>query len=335
MIHAWNAGLWQTVADAERFPSQPLLLAGPRGVGKEAFARTLAHWLLCSEAAITGPCGRCLACRLLASGNHPDYREVRPGVPEEGDEASEATETRPGKRPASRWIKVEQARELAEFVQLAPHFGRRKAVVIIEADRLHPSAANALLKTLEEPLAGRHFLLVTSRPQRLLPTVRSRCVRLQFRLPDANDALAWLAAEGVGDADAALAMAGGAPLRALELQTDAPVRSWLVERFLSSPDADPVELSGEVDAEKLPAVIDTLQRWCHDLVQVRLAGGPRYFTDRAQILHRTAGRADLPGLLRYARALQSSMRTLEHPLNPRLVAENCLIGYRNVFSTRR
>jgi DNA polymerase-3 subunit delta' len=320
----------------DRFPPQPLLLAGPRGVGKEEFAQTLARWLLCPGASLTGPCGACMACRLLASGNHPDYREVRPDALEEGEEAAGGAEGRAGKRPgASRWIKVEQARELSEFVQLAPHFGARKSIVIVEADRLHPSAANALLKTLEEPLPGRHFLLVTSRPQRLLPTVRSRCIRLQFRLPNQDDALDWLAREGVADARSALAMAGGAPLRAVELQIDAPVRSWLLERFLLSPDADPIELSGEIDAEKLPAVVDTLQRWCYDLVQVRLAGSPRYHTDRAQILHRTAARADLPGLLRYSRALQSSARTLEHPLNPRLVAESCLIGYRNVFSDHR
>jgi DNA polymerase-3 subunit delta' len=335
VIHAWNEKLWRMVAGMDPFPPQPLLLAGPRGVGKEVFARTLAHWLLCRDAAATGPCGSCMACRLLASGNHPDYREIRPGVPEEGDEAAEETEVRASKRSASRWIKVDQARDLSGFVQLAPHFGARKAIVIVEADRLHPSAANALLKTLEEPPAGRHFLLVTSRPQRLLPTVRSRCIRLQFRLPTEDDALTWLAGEDVGNARAALAMAGGAPLRALELQTDASVRSWIVERFLLSPDADPVELSGGIDAEKLPAVIDTLQRWCHDLVQVRLTGSPRYHTDRAQILHHTAAQADLPGLLRYLRTLQSTIRTLEHPLNLRLVAESCLIGYRNVFSARR
>jgi DNA polymerase-3 subunit delta' len=335
VIHGWNRALWRTVVEADRFPPQPLLLAGPRGVGKEAFARTLAQWLLCSDASAAGPCGSCMACRLLASGNHPDYREVRPGAPEQGDDVGEGSDARVGKRPATRWIKVEQARDLSDFVQLAPHYGARKAIVLVEADRLHPSAANALLKTLEEPPPGRHFLLVTSRPQRLLPTVRSRCVRLQFRLPSENDALAWLSTEGLGDARGALAMAGGAPLRALELQADAPVRSWLVERFLLSPDADPLEISGEIDAEKLPAVIDALQRWCHDLVQVRLSGKPRYHVDRAQILHRTAARADLQGLLRYSRALQASIRTLEHPLNPRLVAESCLIGYRNVFSARR
>jgi DNA polymerase-3 subunit delta' len=335
VIHAWNQTLWRTVVGAERFPLQPLLLAGPRGLGKEVFARTLAHWLLCPDATATGPCAACRACRLLASGNHPDYREVKPGATEEGEEASEGPDSRASKRPATRWIKVEQARDLSEFAQLTPHYGARKAIVIVEADRLHPSAANALLKTLEEPPSGRHFLLVTSRPQRLLPTVRSRCIRLQFTLPSTDEALAWLAGEGVGNAPAALAMAGGAPLRALELQADAPVRAWLVERFLVSPDTDPLELSGEIDAEKLPAVVDTLQRWCHDLAQVRLAGKPRYHIDRAQILHRIAARADLPGLLRYARALRSSIRTLEHPLNPRLVAESCLIGYRNVFCVHR
>jgi DNA polymerase-3 subunit delta' len=280
-----------------------------------------------------------MACRLLAAGNHPDYRELQPGGPDESEEGAEAgPEPRAGKRGASsRWIKVEQVRDLADFVHLAPHFGSRKAILILEADRLHPSAANALLKTLEEPPPGRQFLLVTHRPQRILATVRSRCVRLQFALPPADEALAWLAAQGVQDPRGALAWAGGAPLRALELAAPelAQARGWVVDRCLASPDGDPVQLSGDIGADGLTTLVDTMQRWCYDLLLVRLTGTPRYHVDRAQILHRTAMLVELTRLMRFSKELQSCMRLLEHPLNPRLVAESCLVGYRNLFTARR
>ena len=84
---------------------------------------------------------------------------------------------------AARWIRVEQVRDLGQLLALRPHLGRRRVVLIQPADRLHPSAANALLKTLEEPPADTHFILVTAAPRRLPATILSRCVRLPFRLP--------------------------------------------------------------------------------------------------------------------------------------------------------
>jgi DNA polymerase-3 subunit delta' len=162
-------------------------------------------------------------------------------------------------------------------------------------------------------------------------------MRLQFQLPATESARGWLAAQGVRDAHDALAWAGGAPLHALaaEAPDRAKVRNWLVERFFDAPDADPVELSGQIDAETLPILVACLQRWCHDLLLVRLTGNPRYYPGRAQILHRAAERADLSGLLGFLREIQSTVRLLEHPLNPRLVAESCLIGYRDLFAAWR
>jgi DNA polymerase-3 subunit delta' len=207
-------------------------------------------------------------------------------------------------------------------------------VVIQAADRLHPSAANALLKTLEEPPQQTHLVLVTGRPRRLPATVRSRCVRVPFTLPDREVAAQWLEEQGVGQSSLALAQAGFSPLKARELNIPAfwSERSVLIEQVLSGGRFDPVALSERAGPETLPALVGGLQRWCYDLLLSKSTGRVRYNPDCAQILHRLSARVASRPLVRFLRELQTVARALEHPLNPRLVMERCLIGYKQVLS---
>ena len=142
-----------------------LLLAGPAGVGKRRVAMALAQTLNCL-ATVSAPgierdaCGECATCRRIARGTHPDVIIVEPG-----DMGS---------------IKIETVREVIDRAQYRPFEGRRRAVIIDDADALVPAAQNALLKTLEEPPSASVFVLVSAMPDALLPTVRSRCPRLRF-----------------------------------------------------------------------------------------------------------------------------------------------------------
>lgn len=176
-----------------------LLLTGPPGLGKRHFARVLAARLLC--AATDGPqaCGQCRDCRQLTAGSHPDHVLVVPEAPDSP-------------------IKVDQVRELGDFLARTRQRERVKIAVLEPADRLNANAANALLKTLEEPPPDRLLLLISSLPGRLSATIRSRCQRLTFTPPPADAALAWLRAElSEGfDAELLLRLAGGAPLLARE-----------------------------------------------------------------------------------------------------------------------
>jgi DNA polymerase-3 subunit delta' len=335
MIHPWNEAAWSALPALDRL-HPVLLIAGPRGVGKSAFARTLAHALLCASPQASGqPCGTCAGCRLLDSGNHPDIRVLQPADAEE-EEAGGAGEegvSRSKGAAASRVIKVDAVRALADFFALTSHLAGSKVVIIDPADRLNASAANALLKTLEEP-ANTRFLLVTGQPARLPATVRSRCVRVALPLPESHAACAWLRAQGVADAEGALAMAGGAPLLALQMSAaeHGDMRRKLIDAVLSNPRFDPVAAVDVLGPDQVSALVPALQRWCHDLILHRLTGTVRYYPDCAQILHPVSRRADAQAVLRFVKELQQVARHLEHPLNARLLAERCLIGYRNAIA---
>jgi len=201
-------------AAAEQRLAHALLFAGPDGIGKRAVAIGLAISLQCSEdrpqAPILDGCGECAACRQVAAGSHPDVQLV--GVPSGRKE-----------------IGIDRIRELKRFVQLRPVYDRGKVVVIDDAHMLTVAAQNALLKTLEEPPHGSLLILVASNADSLLPTVRSRCQRIQFQpLPTPLVERLLVERHGIDAAAARIlsAAAEGSPGRALALR-----RSFVGERW--------------------------------------------------------------------------------------------------------
>ena len=181
-----------------------LILSGPDGVGKQLTAMSIAQEFNCLTIDAGGACGACAVCRRIARGAHPDVMTIEPG--ETGS------------------IKIEQVRAAIERAVFRPFEGRRRVTIIEQADALVPAAQNALLKTLEEPLPASVFVLVTSRPDTLLPTVRSRCAHLRFgRLQVVEVAAVLEQSEGYSHADAltAAAASDGSVRRALDLEADA------------------------------------------------------------------------------------------------------------------
>ena len=195
----WHAEHWERLQSRIARGAMPhaVLLCGPAGLGKRAFLQRFVRGLLCERPQQGDACGQCRACLLLDAGTHPDFVRLSFGLRKDGVQRSE--------------IVVDQIRELSARLAMASQFGGWQVVVIDPADAMNAAAANALLKTLEEPSPQTLLLLVADAPWRLPQTIRSRCQRIEFQLPVREQALAWLVAQGVSEPAAALDAAGGNP----------------------------------------------------------------------------------------------------------------------------
>jgi DNA polymerase-3 subunit delta' len=261
MIYPWQKQQWHQLTQARQFHRLPhaLLLTGMAGVGKADFAIHLANAILCQQQTPDSqPCGICHACRLVAGRAHPNLLCVSP-------------------EKEGQAIKVDQIREVMDFANQSSLQGEYRIVIIHPADAMNISAANALLKTLEEPSSGAIIVLVSDQSERMPATILSRCQRVIFGRPDKEQALAWLA-EQVKDTTMNLALllslANGAPLAARDLiQTDSlALRKIFYDGLqqLLDKQVDPIKLAGRLsDLEPLP-LIDFMLTWLTDLMQLHL-----------------------------------------------------------------
>lgn len=325
-----HAAAREALAQKEHWP-HALLIQGPPGVGKHALALNFAQALLCESSLSDGlACGQCPGCAYAIAGQHPDLMRLELTHFDAADGEFKTADT----------IIVDRVRTLIEFVQLTSHRQRAKVAVIAPAERMNAAAANALLKTLEEPPAGTYLILVSSESGRLPPTILSRCRKLTVPLPPFDAAQAWLAGQGVADPGLALAQAGGAPLLALSHADPAVVaerRAWLTA--LSAPESlSSLELAARVDAggknerkARLAHVVEWLVAWTADLARLQAGDAARLNPDAAPALARLASRVAPVPLFRYHRLLLTQRALLAHPLSPRLVAEALLIDYAALF----
>lgn len=316
--YPWQQDQWQRIqrARAESGLSHAYLLEGIDGLGKQGFALALAGALLCREEREGGgACGHCRDCRQLRAGSHPDLVRVSPAH-------------------GRRSIVVDQVRELNETLGMRSHHGGYRIALLQPAERLTDSAANSLLKTLEEPGPGTLLLLVTAHPAGLPATVRSRCQRITFPVPRRSLAESWLTEQGRGDAAPLLGLAGGAPLMALDLDEHAflPLRQSLVHQLqeLVAHRLDPVRVAGDWAEHDADAVVRWLAVWCMDLLRLRVTGSAARLAqpDLEAELGRLAPALDLRGLFSYLELVQRTTPALQGGVNRRQLLELLLIPWR-------
>jgi DNA polymerase-3 subunit delta' len=291
------------------------LFEGPPGVGKRGTALGLAMALNCAQAPGEG-CGACETCRRIESGLHPDV---------------------PTFAPDGTQILIEQAKAIVALAQSRPHEAEARVIVVDQADALNPSAANSLLKTLEEPAARNHIVLCTSAPDRLLPTIRSRSQRVRFR-PLTEDALLRIATlRGIDPAQArvAVALADGSASRMIAAAGADDGAAWeaiaLLADAVAAPGMSPaldaaVTLAGDKEnKEALPPLVALLARLYRDAL-VSAAGAPELalFGERAQALTKLGSH----GLLRALGAIVEADAALTANVNPTLALERMLIELR-------
>jgi len=328
------------LAARERF-AHAWLIHGLAGIGKTQFAQAAAASLLCEAPQAGLACGACPACTWVASGNHPDLRRLRPDAVavQENDaadlesEASADTATATGtsatKRAPSREIRIEQIRALQNWFNTTTHRNGWRVALVYPAQSLNVVSANALLKVLEEPPAHTIFLLVADAPDRLLPTLVSRCRRLPLAVPAPAQARDWLAAQGVATPEDWLAAAGGAPLAALALSHSRAraCPDWLTRFAAPLAQGQAPDLAALVDAlDKTPAPewLDTLQRLFVDLMLLAAGSAGRYFPSAEVLLAAIAQRARRARVADTAQWLARQRAVSQHPLAAKLFIQSVL-----------
>jgi len=271
MIFSWQMQIWQKLWQARRAERLPhaLLFSGIPGIGKTSLAEHFSRALLCQQPTdkIEIACQTCHACRLISGGVHPNCLWI---TPEKEGQA----------------IKIDQIREASDFIAQTSLQGEYRILIIHPADQLNMNAANALLKTLEEPPQAAIIILINNQSGRLPATILSRCQRFNFARPAKQQALVWLKEEMARDkkelaadqdhAELLLRIANGAPLTALKWLREEvlPIREQFFQLLyqLGQGQADPLTLAAQFQSVEPLSLIDFMLSWMVDLLLIQLHG---------------------------------------------------------------
>jgi len=317
--YPWQLQEWQQLNQLIQGKKLPhaIMFAGAKGIGKRHLAEALGQLLLCLAPVEGTPCGKCRGCLLNKAQNHPDFIVLEP---EDGAKA----------------IKVDQVRSLIEDLGKTAQQGGYKVVVLEPAEAMNTNAANALLKSLEEPAANTLLILVCHTPSAVLPTIRSRCQMRLLATPGSEQVIHWLRPLMGGNTtpvEKLMEAAGGAPLTALAyLETDALERrdNWMLSLVrLSSGQISAIEVAAQWQKEDVIALVEWFLVWLHAVVRWQVGAGqvlinqlPKDFRDRL---------AKIPAVLlhRYLEKLLVSKRQLLSNANPnkQLLLEEMLLDW--------
>ena len=323
-VYPWLEAQWQEIIARRATLPHALLFRGREGIGKLDFVRKLAQSLACMSPAAGVACGECQSCRWSTTSAHPDYREIVPEIMR--PESAEGPAA--GERKPSQQISIDDIRNLHDFINLTSHQSGTKTIVIYPAETLNVSAANALLKSLEEPPPATRFMLVAHRPSYLPATIISRCQQIALPTPSLATAGEWLREQGVTEPALSLAQTGNAPLAALALDDG---EFWQQRKTLfgglSTSAVDAFALAEQVREFPIPRLLGWLQRWSYDLLRAKSVGDVRYNPDYAKALTQTASRLGALDIARFHRTLVQQQRSVHHPLNARLYIEQLLFSY--------
>jgi len=327
-IYPWQTNDLVRLQELRKRPPHGLLFKGAKGIGKFDLAMNFAQSLLCQHPDESDvACGVCPSCHWFEQESHPDFRLLQPEAL-----SLDGEETESGKKP-SKQISVDQVRGLADFVGMSAHQGGRRVVVIHPAEAMNTNAANALLKSLEEPPPGLIFILVSHKPQQLLPTILSRCLSFALPAPDAASAKHWLKERGVKNPAEALAASGFAPLQAVQLdqKLGSEERGKLLRAVRQPAGLDVFAVAEALQKIEQVLVVQWLQQWSYDLSSMKLAGKLRYHPGEEAAIKQLVETVAPLNLARLQKHLLTAKREAQHTLNPKLFFESLLFAYRQLM----
>jgi DNA polymerase-3 subunit delta' len=329
--HHQSIAFLQSTVVHERL-AHAYLFHGEEAIGKRLTATRLAQALNCEQPHETenlDSCGACRSCQQIETRTHPDFFVIEPD-----------------REQATRQIKIEQVREIEHQIMYRPLIGERKICLIDDADRMTIGAANALLKTLEEPPAHSLFLLISSRPAALPATIRSRCQSLRFTTPARTQVEAALILKReIPPADArflAIISEGriGDALRADVNETRARQQELVdLVRPQSLQSVGSILSSAEAIAktDRAQETLTWLTRWIRDLVLLQI-GGDRdqiLYLDDLATLEAYAKQADTDSLLDLLREIELTEQRATRHLNLHMALETILLRLRDAVTASR
>jgi len=316
----WQITNWQTLTSSQKNKrlAHGLLFHGAKGIGKKAFAIEFAHWLICEQPLAEKSCGECKSCKLIQAESHPDLLTL---FPEEEGKA----------------IKVDQVRDLIQKISLTRHGTGYRVVLVSPADALNINASNSLLKTLEEPPANTILILISDKPSKLMPTIRSRTQMVRFDLPSEEQSMHWLKQAGIEQAELILKLSAGAPLAAAAMAEGEglQIRDKLFNNWqeLAQGNSDALDSAamwlkdGFKVLENLP--LNWVASWLLDMVR-SLQGGQiesMANVDYAQTLQKLAGQVDLRSLYSLIDRLNDTIRLSGTSANQLMLIEGLLLHW--------
>ncbi len=328
-IYPWQSQAWQQLhANKQQLP-HAILMHGTKGIGKYDFARYLSQTLLCTQQSKVAACGLCASCHWFNEGSHPDFKLISPEQEDEAD--NELGLVKKSKKKTQ--ISVAQIRDLTDFVGLSSHHqGGLRIILIHPAEALNNASANALLKMLEEPAEGVVFLLVTHQLQRLLPTIISRCQKINMPIPNQAQSLAWLNEQGVSNAQHQLSYFGGSPLKVVAESLQFSQANKFLQLLAQGDKLQAHSAAPALIADSVEAGIVALQKWLYDLISVKYTREVRYHRADIHVLQTLAEKANPGKLLQLQKNLNELRKLALHPLNHELQIEGLLVEYTRVFS---
>jgi len=316
---SWLLRAREQLGNLMQATTAPVLVHGhqPKGL-YELVTDHLAHEL-CEANSGKKPCMQCPGCHMRIAGNHPDLRYLMPQAV--ALELGFNAEVKSGVKP-SQDIRIDDVRDLQNYFNTASSRGASRYVVVYPFDNMNANTANALLKTLEEPSNGLRFVLVGSRIDKLLPTIRSRCQELTMPMPAIDECLRWLEGQGVAQAEVALGVAMNDPFEALSLAQTAADQLDLRKKFLewlANPDQHANPPAG-LEKVGLPVVLELSMRLCSDCVALAhgLKGSNFPWLQPKMMWVKSVGTDRFSQLYQN---LQKEFRLANHPINPRLALE--------------
>lgn len=328
-IFPWQVKPWEQLCltKQKKQLSHAYLILGPCGIGKERFAKAFASILLCPHTNVQGEtCGNCHACHLVKANSHPDLIDVAPDNP-------------------GQLIKIDQIREVVHFVNETSLQSSFRVIIINRAHHMNHSAANALLKTLEEPPPKTVFILLSEHIKHMQATITSRCQRVMLHKPSQVIALDWIQSQLPGShtfsiekLSVALDLAGGAPLKALSILSDDTMihRHDLYQALaaLHHDQADPLQMALLWQEKELTTFFNLIQYWLNDLLKLQMGVDIAMIInkDYYEVLKSLSSVISKQHVLRYLTIVQSRyskiMRFLN--LNKQLLLEELFVRWTTI-----